>query len=166
MEPSPNFCQAFSRDKQHIVAKSRCRLFVLGHVTAPQHHTKNASLRMQHQREPRVRGFDRDFTATAARSNESSSLDSEEDGKVGGGGSDDAWPEDKMTFEDRMHLLHNTLGLNALFQWGVTEYEGRYRIVVIAGGWDDRFVGNDSEGITGFFFHTTTAIFLTLLISV
>lgn len=34
---------------------------------------------------------------------------------------------------DRLHWLHNLIGLDALFEWGVTPYEGKYRIAIIAG---------------------------------
>ena len=34
---------------------------------------------------------------------------------------------------DRLHWLHNLVGIDALFEWGVTPYQGTYRIAVIAG---------------------------------
>jgi len=41
-----------------------------------------------------------------------------------------------MPLEERLHLVHNRLGLEALFQWGIMEHSGTYKLGIIAGGWD------------------------------
>jgi len=41
-----------------------------------------------------------------------------------------------ISLEERLHLVHNRLGLEALFQWGIVEHSGTYKLGVIAGGWD------------------------------
>ena len=54
--------------------------------------------------------------------------------------------ESDISFEERVQILHNKLGLNAFFTWGVIEHEGRNRMAVIAGGWNDGMIVPDGDG--------------------
>ncbi len=45
-----------------------------------------------------------------------------------------------------MQLVHNHLGVDALFQWGVVEHNGSHRLGIIAGGWEDSLLApSDAE---------------------
>ncbi len=45
-------------------------------------------------------------------------------------------------FERRVQLAQNSLGLEALFQWGVVPINGTHRPAVIAGGWEEEMLAN------------------------
>ena len=44
--------------------------------------------------------------------------------------------EDKPSFDERVQVLHNNLGLNVLFTWGVIDLEGQNRLAIINGGFN------------------------------
>eukprot|EP00094_Tigriopus_californicus_P013393 TCALIF_12954-PA protein Name:"Similar to ECE1 Endothelin-converting enzyme 1 (Homo sapiens)" AED:0.20 eAED:0.20 QI:0/0/0/0.71/1/1/7/0/1168 len=48
-------------------------------------------------------------------------------------------------FDDRVQMLHNNLGLNVFFTWGVIEHGGSHQIAVIAGGWNDALIVEEGD---------------------
>ncbi len=41
-----------------------------------------------------------------------------------------------VDFDERVRIVHNQLGLDVLFTWGVVEHNSSNSIAVIAGGWN------------------------------
>lgn len=52
---------------------------------------------------------------------------------------------DSFSFDKRVQMLHNSLGTNVFFTWGVIEHEGSNRLAVIAGGWNDALVVEEGD---------------------
>ena len=48
-------------------------------------------------------------------------------------------------FQDKVERIQNNIGLSVLFTWGLIEYDNKYRLAIIAGGWNDALVVEDSE---------------------
>ncbi len=44
---------------------------------------------------------------------------------------------DSIDLDTRLQLVHNHMGVDALFQWGVVEHNGTRKVGIIAGGWED-----------------------------
>jgi hypothetical protein len=51
----------------------------------------------------------------------------------------------EVTFDQRVQKLHNKLGVNVFFTWGVIEQEGQNRLALIAGGWNDALVVEEGD---------------------
>ena len=45
-----------------------------------------------------------------------------------------------VSFEERVRVVQNELGLSVFFNWGVIEHNGTYNVAVIAGGWNEALV--------------------------
>lgn len=50
-----------------------------------------------------------------------------------------------VSFDERVQMLHNNLGLNVFFTWGVIEHGGNHQIAVIAGGWNDALIVEEGD---------------------
>lgn len=53
-----------------------------------------------------------------------------------------SWNE-SVSFEDRIRIIHNQLGLHVFFAWGVVEHSSKFKIVAIAEGWNDAMMRED-----------------------
>ena len=55
---------------------------------------------------------------------------------------------EEVDFDERVRRLQNDFGVDVLFTWGIIEQEGKNRMALVAGGWNDALLveeGDQSE---------------------
>ena len=52
---------------------------------------------------------------------------------------------EEVDFDERVRRLQNDFGVDVLFTWGIIEQEGKNRMALVAGGWNDALLVEEGD---------------------